>query len=105
MALVERLMGLEGDDNKIAVHAFFAAVGQVARGRLTLAQVKNYLALDAAAAAELDALAALAPVGSTATAIANRALYISDLHEVFILAEAGAPGYDTPAGVRARLGL
>lgn len=103
MALIERLMGVE--EPKIPVHDFFAAQSEVIAGRLTLAQIKNYLNLDAAAQAEYDALAATAPTGSTATATANKAIFIEKIHAVFILAEQGYPGYSTPAEVRTKLGI
>jgi hypothetical protein len=66
MALVERLMGEELP--KIRV-----------RGALTVAGIKTFLNMDAAAA-EYDLA-------------------------VFILAEQRYPGYSTPAKVRAKLGL
>jgi hypothetical protein len=103
MALVERLMGLE--EPKIPVHGFFAAANEIVAGRLTIAQVKSYLQMDQAAQDEMDALAALAPTGTNATALANKALWISQVHSVFMLAEGQYPGYDTPAGVRSKLGL
>jgi hypothetical protein len=103
MALVERLMGLE--EPKIPVHDFFAAQGEVIAGRLTLAQVKTFLEMDAASQAEYDTLAATAPTGATATAIANKAIFIEKIHGVFILAEKQYPGYSTPAEVRAKLGI
>ena len=103
MALIERLMGLE--DPKIPVHSFFAAQAEIIAGRLTLAQVKTFLDMDAAAQAEYDTLAALAPTGTTATALANKALFIEMIHSVFILAEQQYPGYSTAADVRSRLGI
>lgn len=103
MALVERLMGLEVP--KIHVHAFFAAQSEVIAGRVTVAQVKSFLNMDAEAQAEYDALVATAPTGSTATALANKGLFINGIHAVFILAEEGVPGYDTPANVRSKLGI
>lgn len=103
MALVERLMG--DSSPKIPVHDFFAACNELSVGRLTAAQIKNFLGMDAAAAAEFDALIALAPTGSTALAIANRAMYISGVHSVFILAENKYPTYSTGAEVRAKLGI
>ena len=104
MALVERLMNWE--QPRISVHQFFAAQTEVVAGRLTVANVKNFLQMDAAAQAEYDALIATAPTGTTATALANKALFIEKVHSVFILAEAGnIPGYSTPAEVRAKLGI
>lgn len=111
MALVERLMGLSADgtqedpNNKIPVHAFFAAQSEVIRGGLTIAQVKSFLNMDAATQAEYDTLAATAPTGSTATATANKAIFIEKIHAIFILAEKRYPQYSTPAEVRAKLGI
>jgi hypothetical protein len=111
MALVERLMGLAADgvtpdpDNKIPVHSFFAAQGEVIAGRLTLLQVKTFLTMDTATQAEYDTLAATAPTGTTAAAVANKAIFIEKIHGVFILAEGRYPGYSTPVEVRAKLGI
>jgi hypothetical protein len=83
--LVNRLMGLADDgitpdhDNKIPVHAFFAAQSEVIRGALTVAQVKTFLNMDAATQAEYDTLVATAPTGNTATALANKALFIEKI--------------------------
>jgi len=103
MALVERLMGLE--DPKILVHDFFAAANEIVAGRLTVEQVKTYLNMDQTAQDEFDALVALAPTGSNATANAAKALYIESIHSIFILAENLYPGYNTPANVRTKLGI
>lgn len=116
MALVERLMGLASDGvspapeddptlSKIPVHAFFAAQQEVIAGRLTLTQVKTFLQMDTAAQSEYDTLAATAPTGTTAAALANKALFIEKIHGVFILAEGRYPGYSTPAEVRSKLGI
>lgn len=103
MALVERLMALETP--RIPVHHFFAAAHEIIVGRLTVAQVKTALVMDAAAQSEMDALVALAPTGTSATALANKALWVNGVHSVFMLAEGRYQGYDTPANVRAKLGL
>lgn len=103
MALVERLMGLESP--KIPVHAFFAAAQEIIAGRLTTTQVKNFLNMDASAQTEFDAIAATAPTGSTATALANKALWVHGIHSIFVLAEDRIPGYDTAANVRSKLGI
>jgi hypothetical protein len=103
MALVERLMSLE--DPPIPVHDFFAAGQEVVMGRLTIAQVKTFLAMDAAAQTEMDAIVALAPVGTTALATAQKAQYVESLHSIFLLAEGRYPTYDTPAAVRLKIGI
>jgi hypothetical protein len=103
VALVERLMGLE--EPKIPVHDFFAAVQEIISGRLTAAQVKTALGLNSAGQTEFDTLAATAPSGTSATALANKALWIHSMHSVFILAEGQYAGYSTPAQVRTKLGI
>jgi hypothetical protein len=103
MALVERLMGLEAP--KIPVHDFFAAAGEIIDGQLTATQVKTALGLDAAASTEFDLLAATAPTGTSATALANKALWLERMHRVFILAEGDYQGYHTAQAVRTRLGI
>ena len=91
--------------SKIPVHAFFAAQSEVIRGGLTVAQVKTFLNMNAAAQTEYDILAATAPTGSTATALANKALFVEKMHSIFILAEGRYPQYSTPAEVRTKLGI
>jgi hypothetical protein len=118
MALVERLMGLAADGVspspdcatnssacKIPVHAFFSAQAEVIRGGLTVAQVKSFLNMDVATATEYDTLVATAPTGNTATALANKALFVEKIHAIFILAEGRYPQYSTPAEVRTKLGI
>jgi hypothetical protein len=101
MALVERLMHLDTDPNRdMAVHTFFAALNEVVAGRLTVNQVKNYYAMTTADNVDMDAIVADAPSGDAA-----RAMYLNSIHSVFILAEVRAPGYDTPTGVRSKLGI
>jgi hypothetical protein len=116
--LVERLMGLKDDgsqpgDNynlKIPVHTFFAACGEIIAGRLTVAAVKTLVWVPGGVAmrsspndqSEFDALIALAPIASNP---AGRALYLESVHGVFMLAECKISGYDTPALVRAKLGI
>ena len=101
-SLVERLMGdpFCPPNDKIPVHSFFAAQVEIIAGRLTKAQVKTYLAMDADTQAEYDTLAAMAPATT-----ADRVLWLEGIHSLFILAEDKVPGYDTPAGVRSKLGL
>jgi hypothetical protein len=113
MALVERLTYRE--EPFIATHAFYAAMIELLMGRVTSAGIKGYLGMDTAAAAELDALIANAPSGTSATALANRALYVHGIHSIIVLAnhrEGNSPpggtlppGYDTPAAVRSKLGI
>jgi hypothetical protein len=112
MALIERLMGLADDGvtyvgtpRKIPVHAFFAANHQRIDGALTRAEVIALFAMEADDIAEYDTLAAMAPTGTQALAIAQRAMFIEKIHAVLILSEGRYAGYDTPALVRTKLGL
>ena len=103
MALVERLMGLE--EPKIPVHDFYAAGNEIIASRLTVAQLKTALVLDAPASTEFDTLVATAPTGTSALATAQKALWLSGIHSVFLLAYGGYAGYNTPALVRTKLGI
>lgn len=103
MALVERLMALE--EPWLPVHAFFAANYERIEGRLTRQQVIDMFAMNLAAIVEYDALAATAPTGTNALAMALKALFVEKIHAVFILAEGRYDGYNTIMAVRAKLGL
>jgi len=103
MALIERLMDLE--QPRIPVHDFFAANNQRIEGLVTRAEVIAMFALDAPAITEYDALAALAPTGTTALATAQKAMFIEKVHAACLLAEGRYAGYDTPALLRTKLGI
>lgn len=103
MPLVECLMKLETPH--IAVHTFFAANHERIEGRLTRQNVIDFFGMNAATIAEYDALAALAPTGTSALATAQKAMFVEKIHAVLLLAGAPFPGYHTPAAVRAKLGL
>lgn len=102
MALIERLMhdDTEPTNRWIPVHAFFAAASEVERGALTANQVKTALAMTAPDIVDFDAMVALVTGGA-----APRLAVIQRFHAVFILAEGRWTGYDTPAGVRTKLGI
>jgi hypothetical protein len=103
MALVERLMGepFEADPGRrIAVHQFASSCFEVAFGPRTVAQIKNYYAMTPADSTEFDLL--IAQVSGT-DAVKHRTIF--QFEQVFLLAEARAPFYDTPALVRSRLSL
>jgi hypothetical protein len=104
MALVERLIGhvSEPTERHIPVHDFFAAVQEIISGRLTATQVQDFWQMTAADLTDWDALAATMPPQAQS---ANRAIWISGLHAVFLLASSGYPTYDTPAAVRTKLGI
>jgi hypothetical protein len=93
------------DQPKIPVHDFFAAGHEVVMGRLTVAQVKTALDMDATAEAEFDAIVALTPSGGSALATAQKAQFVESMHSVFILAEGRYATYNTAAAVRTKLGI
>ena|SRR3990167_5907067 len=103
MALIDRLMGITPP--KISVHAFFAAQQQRITGQLSRAEVIAMFELDADAVTEYDALAALAPTGSSAAAEAKKALFLEAIHSILILAEGDYLGFRTIAEVKTRLGI
>lgn len=106
MALYDRLMGLGNNVAKIPLHQFISTLAEFGRGKLTGAQAQAIIEaisgspLDAGEAAEAQAL--LATITGTATAKLARAKEIDD---VLLLAETLAPGYDTTAAVKTRLGV
>ena len=104
MALIERLTRdpSESVARWIPVHDFFAAAHEIVSGRLTSAQVKTALAMTAPDLVDWNALVALMPPANQA---ANRAIWVNGLHSCLMLAERRYPGYDTPAAVRAKLGI
>lgn len=108
MALYERLMGWTEADRKIPVHQFTATMCEFGRSRLTGAQAQAIInaisgePLDAASVTEATTLLATITSAGNATARLARAREIDD---ALLLAETRAPGYDTPALVRTRLGV
>lgn len=114
MALVERLMHwgafvadsepptFEPQADWIAVHEFFAASLEILMGNLTVAQVKTVLSMDAGDAVEFDAMIANVTAGADD---GEKHRIIDQFHAIFILAETRRNGYNTPAGVRSKLGI
>jgi len=108
VALIERLMAIESP--RIPIHQFQALQAEWVRGNITSAQCQDAIilltgtALDSAAA-EVVALVATVPVGTTSAIKADRALKLLDIDQVLLLAEQHIVPYDTPAAVRIRLGL
>ncbi len=105
MGLVERLMKWEEPEPYegyyMPVHHWYGIMGQLARGQITRQAVIDYFQMSAADITDFDNLIARY---QTKTNDAQRALFISGVHEIFILSgQPGArfPGYDTPALVRA----
>jgi hypothetical protein len=111
MALIERLMGLDLNRTKIPIHQFQSIAAEWARGQITGAQANTGITtvagqgLDAAEQAEAQALVNTIPSGATTANKADRALRLSEIDQVLLLAEMRVPPYDTAAAVRARLGL
>jgi hypothetical protein len=95
----------EPDQPKIPVHAFFAAGHELVMGRLTVAQIKTALEMDATAQSEFDAIVALAPSGTSALATAQKAQFVESIHSIFILGEGRYAGYATAAAVRGKIGI
>ena len=96
-------MGISG--TKLPVHDFFAANHQRIDGVLTRQNVIDMFAMNAADIAEYDSIASLAPTGANALATAQKSMFIEKIHSIFLLAEGQYSGYDTPAAVRAKLGI
>lgn len=117
--LIERLMGLNAngtvptsgnpDRPRIPVNIFFAAANELDQGGMTVQNVKDAFGMNAAEQTEFDAYAALRPTGTTATALANRARWISRQHSILLLADSrnrySVSGYTTPAEIRSKIGL
>lgn len=125
MALIERLMRLKDDGTPmdendeslfIPTHKFLGAAGELINSRQTVAEVKAALGMRSTSDAngrsdtgEFDALRALAPASNNP---AGRALWLNGISNIFLLASFGDasnpdnyPGYNTPAQIRAKLGI
>jgi hypothetical protein len=111
MGLYERLLGIDPVGTKIPIHTFQAMVSQWAKGGLTLAQARQAVvivsgvALTSAEEAEVQTLVNSVPTGNTTANQAARALRMMEIDQVLLLADNHIPPYDTPAGIRARLGV
>lgn len=108
MALYERLMGWTDLEDKLPVHQFTATLREFGRSRLTGAQAQAVVSaiggapLTAGEITEAQTLLATVTAAGNATARLARVVEIDD---VLLLAERRAPGYDTPALIRTRLGV
>lgn len=102
--LYDRIIGVGGD--KIPVHSFVSVLGEFARGRITGAQaqaiVDDITGSPLSPSEVTEAQALLATITGTATAKLARAREIDD---VLLLGKARAPGYDTGAALKTRLGV
>lgn len=116
--LIERLLQEVPGKDKIPVHALQACMGEQARGKLTVTEALDQLEflapprLNAAEQAEVSAIVNLVtsiPVTGSQAAQADgraqRALKVTEIDQVFLLMDSRAPGYDTAAEVRAKLGI
>jgi len=108
MALVERLMrdASEARERWIPIHFFFAAMSELDRGAVTVANVKTTFAMTAADEVDFDALIAIYQGLPDEVA---KLRFINQVHSVFILAEPSnvdkrPVGYKTPADIRSKLG-
>ena len=97
MALYARITA--DDDTKIGVHRFGAALREVARGNLSLAQVTATFSLDAGEQTELSAIAT---TYTDLTTDMDRSLFLGLMEDALILAEIG--DYNE-ATVKSRLGF
>lgn len=109
MSLVNRLAGLN-NEAKIPVHYFYAALSELAAGEFTRAQIISQFGLvtddsEAQDGTGEDETVALDVIitGYTNAAAGRKQEYLEFIHRLFMLAEAGAPGYTTKAALNARL--
>jgi hypothetical protein len=118
MSLYTRLLDLEPSRPKIPVHLFQATLAEWARGKLSDAQAQAIISaaggvpLNASEAADATAIKNLVtsiPVSGSAAAQADgraqRAMKVQEIDAVFLLMDARAAGYDTEAGIKAKLGI
>lgn len=100
MALIERLMGLEGFGDKLSPHKLVAAVAENTRGELTNQQVIDAFTLDSGEQQEALALRDRVTTGPTGDRLTRELI-----HDVLLLAESRIAPYDTAQAVRDRLGI
>lgn len=96
MALFDRLTAQ--DQTKIPVHQFMAAGSELARGRITKAQMEALFTIPALDSDWVNLVARF----NALSGIAEKALFMHELEQVLILAEHGMI-YATAASVRTRL--
>ena len=92
MALLDRLIGI-GEEQKLPVHEFTAALGEYKRGAITGAQIVSDFDLSAGEATSLENF-----LDNLDGSTIDRAM----IHDVLLLAEGGRY---TKAQVQARLGV
>jgi hypothetical protein len=103
MALVERLAGIGDPETvrKLGVNAFHALLVELANGEVTRQGIIDYFQLDAGEVTELDWLIGRYNAQPTAPA---KEKFVELMRTLFVLAEAGVPGYTTNADLSARIG-
>lgn len=110
MGLYERLMGLGDDLNgtspKLPVHQFQATLAEYGRGRLTGAQAQAIVSsLSGAPLTPAEVSEAQTLLGTVTGSATAKLARVTEIDHVLVLAESRAPGYSTPAEVKARLGV
>lgn len=101
MALVNRLAGIEGEEeNKLGVATFHGCLYELAGGYVTLQQVIDYFDLDAGEQSELTWLITQYNANPTAEA---KSQWLERLRIVFYLAETQVPGYSSNVDLVAKL--
>lgn len=124
MALFDRLIGRDENlgpvDNRIPAHLFISVCGEWARGKITGAQASSIIQAQTGAPLtaqeQIDAQSVISLVtsisvsGATAAqamGTAQRAMKLAEIEQVLYMADwrGGAPGYQRPSEVRAKLGL
>jgi len=116
MALYLRLLGTDPDNPKIPIHQFQAVAAEWARGRITGAQANTIIGiasrsvdepapLTAPEVVEAQTLVSSVPVGTTSAIKADRALRLLEIEQILNLADILAPGYDTEAALKTKLGV
>jgi hypothetical protein len=116
MALYDRLIGRDDAGNpvanKIPIHVFQATVGCRRRGNIaTDADAQAVIlatsgaTLLAAELTELQTLLATVPLGNTTQNQLDRLRKLQEIDQILLLADARAPGFDTPTLVKGKLGV
>lgn len=98
MAFWERVLHYDGPG--LSIHWVLALLDELARGRVTKAQIDAALGLDVAEAAELQTL--INTFSGSVPARLGRAI---EVHDIGLLGESRLPPYDSVAAVKTRLGV
>lgn len=102
MALIDRLAGLSDPETspRLPLEYFHASLYELAQGFRTRQQIIDGFGLSVDEVAELDWLIGRYNAQPNATA---KARFVEVIRVVFVMAEAGAPGYTTNADLVARI--